>query len=189
MTISNVSRSRVSPVVTLIIGLALGWTMTSLRPPMLRANGGDRSNESILATGPTFIRYNEGSKIQVAHDAVYFLDYGAGKLLATIPSVPVVKAAGPAKFLESFAERDLVADFKIDPETGSRPHFLMTTSATWYGSSQAYGDGGSFLLVFETTTRQVAVYKAEQNNYGPNSPLKLELLQVRSYTQPPSGLR
>ena len=191
MTISSLSpsRARVSPVVTLIIGLALGWAMTSVRTPAIRASGGDRSHESILTSGPTFIRYNEGSKIQVSHDAVYFLDYRAGKLLATIPSVPVVRATGQGKYLDSFAERDLVADFKIDTQTGSDPHFLMTTGATWYGSSQSFGDGGSLLFVFETTTRQAAVYKAEQNNFGPSGGIKLELVQIRSYTQPPVAAR
>ena len=90
MTISSLSpsRARVSPVVTLIIGLALGWAMTSVRTPAMRASGGDRSDESILTSGPTFIRYNEGSKIQVSHDAVYFLDYRAANCWRPSPRFP-----------------------------------------------------------------------------------------------------
>ena len=133
----------------------------------------------MLATGPTFLRYNEGSKTQVAQDAVYFLDYRSGKLIGTIPSMR--QSIGAARVLDGFAERDLAADFHLDAEGGHRPHFLMTTGSMSQGSSSSYGDGWAPLFVFETTTRQVAVYKIQQQMIGTVSQTRLELLEIRPY--------
>jgi hypothetical protein len=173
-------------VLTLAAGLILGWGLAlglaGSRTPELRASGGDRWDESILASGPTFVRYNEGSKVQVAQDAVYFLDYRAGRLLGTIPMMR--QTVGPSKMLDGFAERDLVADFHLDTETGPRPHFLMTTSSMSTGSASPYGDGWAPLFVVETTTRQVAVYKIQQQTIGAATQTRLELVEVHPFGRP-----
>jgi hypothetical protein len=145
----------------------------------LRAHGGDRWEESILASGPTFIRYNENTKIQVAQDAIYYLDYRSGKLHATIPSMR--QSVGKTTVLGAFGERDLAVDFKLDLDTGARPHFLMTTGSVPNGSSSTYGDGGAPLFVFETTTRQVAVYKIQQEVVGAATTIRLDLLELRPF--------
>jgi hypothetical protein len=169
---------------TLAAGVVLGWGFTVSRPPALRASGGDRWDESILTSGPTFVRYNEGSKVQVAQDAIYFLDYRAGKLVATIPTIR--QSVGPAKVIEGFAERDLVADFHLDVDTGPRPHFLMTTGSMSSGAGGAYGDGWAPLFVLETTTRQVAAYKIQQQTIGAASQPRLELMEVRPFGKAPA---
>lgn len=180
-------RSGLPYVITLIVGLLLGWTLTSSRSPTLSANGGDRWDESVLTTGPAFIKYSEGSKIQVAQDAIYFLDYRAGKLLGTVPMM--TQQLGTSRFINTFAERDLVADFKIDLDTAARPHFLMTTGSMGSTSGNSYGDGWAPLFVFETTTRQVAVYKIEQQMLGTSSKVKFDLLELRPFTSRPPALR
>jgi hypothetical protein len=140
-------------VLTLAAGVALG-ALAAGRAPAIRAGGGDRWDESVLATGPTFVKYNEGSKIQVAQDAVYFLDYRAGKLLATVPSLQQ----------------------------------MVGTGSMAAGAGNSYGDGWAALYVFETTTRQVAVYKVQQQMIGPNAQVRLDLVEVRAFGgQGPSG--
>jgi hypothetical protein len=171
--------SSVPHVITLVVGLVLGWGLAGSRAPALLAHGGDRWEESVLATGPTFVRYNEGSKTQVAQDAVYFLDYRSGKLIGTIPSMR--QSVGASRVLDGFAERDLAGDFHLDLEGGPRPHFLMTTGSMSQGSSSSYGDGWAPLFVFETTTRQVAVYKIQQQMIGTVSQTRLDLLEIRPY--------
>ena len=81
-----VSRSRIPTVLALIIGVFMGWALASFRPVPLHASAGDRSGESIVATGPVLVRYDEAAKGPVALDAVYFLDYKGGRLLATVPA-------------------------------------------------------------------------------------------------------
>jgi hypothetical protein len=183
MTIAR--RPGIPHALTLAIGLALGWGVAGARTGVLQAHGGDRYDESILTAGPTFIRYNEASKVQVAQDGLYFLDYRSGKLLATIPTFR--QSVGPARVLGSFAERDLVADFKIDVEAGVRPHFLMTTGSMSTGSSNAYGDGGAPLFVFESTTRKVAVYRLEQQSIGAVSRARLDLLEIQPFGSAPAS--
>ena len=73
------------PLVLLWVSPWVG-PLASLRPAPLRAGAGDRSGESIVATGPVLVRYDEGVKSPMPLDAVYFLDYKAGRLLATIPT-------------------------------------------------------------------------------------------------------
>lgn len=180
MTIAR--RPGLPHVVTLAVGLALGWGLSGARPLPLRAGGGDRFDESILTAGPTTIQYNEGSKVQVAQDGLYYLDYRTGKLIATVPTFR--KTIGAARMIETFAERDLVADFKIDLESGPRPHFLMTTGSMATGSSNAYGEGGAPLFVFESTTRQVAVYRLQQNSIGTVTRVSLELQEVHPFGKP-----
>ena len=81
------SRPRIPNVALLILGLVLGWGLATIRPAQLRAGGGDRSGDSIVVTGPVMIRYDEGSKVQIPLDAIYLLDYKAGRLVGTVPSL------------------------------------------------------------------------------------------------------
>jgi hypothetical protein len=172
------SRSRIPSVVMLIVGLVLGWALATLRPATVRAGGGgDRSGESIVATGPVMLRYDEGSKVQVPLDALYYLDYRGGRLLGTVPSLH--STVGSAHYIGAFAERNLVSDFKIDLDSGARPHFLMTT-----GALGTYNQGWAPLYVFETTTNQVAMYRIHQQTVGTTATARLELLELRSLARP-----
>lgn len=179
MTTPRDRRSSVPHALTLAAGLFLGWGLAGSRPMALQAHGGDRQDDSVLTTGPAFIKYNEGSKIQVAQDAIYYLDYKAGKLFGTIPAMR--QTVGESRILAGFSERDLATDFKLDTETGARPRFLMTTGSMSSGSGNTYGDGWAPLFVFEATTRQVAVYKIQLQTVGLTSQVKLDLLERRPF--------
>jgi hypothetical protein len=72
-----------------------------------------------------------------------------------------------------------VADFKLDPEAGPRPHFLMTTCELG-----AYSLGWAPLLVFETTSNQVATYRLQQQTVGTVSQPVFTLLEVRPIAPP-----
>lgn len=170
-------RLRLSNVLMLIAGLILGLALSAGRAPRLQAGGGDRSGESAIATGPIAIRYDEGNKTQIPHDALYYLDYKAGKLLATIPTYRQTPES--TRYLEPFAERDLVSDFKIDVDNGPRPHFLMTT-----GQLGTFGGGWAPLFVFETTTSQVAVYRVQHHSVGVKNQMKFDLLELRPMNPP-----
>ncbi len=171
-------RRGIPSAITLAFGLALGWGWASLPRPVARASGGDRWGESILMSGPVLVRYNEGTKVQIPQDALYYLDYKGGRLLATIPSFRH-QSPEAIKMLDRFAERDLVADFKIDLDNGPRPHFLMTT-----GALGSYSEGCSPLFVFESTTNQVAVYTLTQQTVGICSQPNFELVELRSIDRP-----
>lgn len=171
----NATRPRIGTALGLVVGLALGVLLAGGRPQPLRAGGGDRSGESIIATGPIAIRYDEGNKIQVPEDALYYLDYTAGKLKATIPSYR--QTAGGTRHMEAFAERDLVADFALDVDNGPKPHFLMTT-----GQLGTLGAGWAPLFVIETTTSKAAVYRVQQLP-GVRSQVRIDLLEVHSTGQ------
>jgi hypothetical protein len=178
-----VSRSRIPTVVALIIGGVMGWGLTSFRPVPLQASAGDRSGESIVATGPVLVRYDDTAKGPVALDAIYFLDYKGGRLLATVPSFRQTTTA--TRLLEPFSERDLVADFKLELDSGARPRFLMTT-----GTIGPDNSGWAPLYVFETTTSQVAVYRMlMQTTIGTASQPRFELVEVRSYAKAGEGSR
>ena len=173
---------RLPTVVTLVVGLAIGWGLSSQRSPVAKAGGSDRYGDYALATGPVAIQYNETTKTQATQDALYFLDYRAARLIATIPMER--QSVKGSRLIEGFVDRDLMADFKIDTERGVNPHFLMTP-----GSLGAYGEGWSPLYVFETTTKQVAVYKLQIQAIGSKS--KFELLEIKSFAElpalPPNG--
>ena len=163
-----------------VVGLVFGWLAAGGGhvTRALASGGGDRSGESIVATGPLSIRYNEGLKIQVPQEAVYFLDYRGARLLATAPSPQ--QTVGGSRFIDGFAERDLIADFKLepDPDTAPRYHFIMTA-----GSIGSLSNGWAPLYVFETTTKQVAVYKFEPQISGGASRPRFEVLEVRSFAK------
>lgn len=169
-------RRCIPTAVTLTIGVALGWALSNHRGPVARASGGDRYGDYSLMSGAVAIEYNERTKTQATQDALYYLDYRAARLIATIP-VQRQSAKG-SQMIEGFAERDLMTDFKIDAERGVNPHFLMTT-----GSLGAYGEGWSPLYVFETTTKQVAVYRLQAQAVGSNS--KFELVELKSFAELP----
>ena len=187
MTAATRIRPRAPHVLTLAAGLAFGWGLASVRPAPVRAGGGDRWDESVLAAGPSSIKYNEGSKVQVAQDAIYYLDYRAGKLFGTVPSMR--QLVGETTLLGGFAERDLVADFKLDADNGPRPHFLMTTVGISTGAANTYGDGWAPLFVFETTTRQVGVYKITNQTVGSSNQVKFDLLETRAFGKTPAASR
>jgi len=171
----NATRPRIGTALGLVVGLGLGLVIAGGRPQPLVAGGGDRSGESILATGPIAIRFDEGNKVQIPEDALYFLDYKAGKLKATIPSYR--QTAGMTRHMEAFAERDLVADFGLDLDNGPKPHFLMTT-----GQLGTLGAGWAPLFVIETSSGKAAVYRVQQVP-GVRSQVRIDLLEVRS-TEP-----
>jgi len=166
------SRLRVSHALLLFAGVGLGLVVAGGRSPQIRAGGADRSGETILTTGVVSVQYDEGSKIQVPQEALYYLDYKAGKLLATIPTFR--QSSNSTTYLEPFAERDLVADFKVDLDNGPRPRFLMTT-----GQLGTFGGGWAPLFVFETTTGRVGVYRVQQQSVGARNQLRFDLLELR----------
>ena len=171
-------QSRPSLVVglALALGLALGILIAGpARPSIVLAAGGDRAGESILASGPVDVSYHEGLKIQIAQDAIYFLDWKAGKLYATVPSPK--KTGSANKIFGAMAERDLISDFEVEP--GHAPHFLMTTAAV--GS---YDASGNRLFVFESTTRQVAVYSVQRQASSSGAVPKFELLERTTFGTP-----
>jgi hypothetical protein len=124
-----------------------------------------------VASGPVATLYQSNQRVQVTHDALYYLDYKGGRLLAAVPSLR--QTAAGLRVLEEFAERDLVSDFRIGP--GVAPHFLMTV-----GSLGASGDGWAPLFVFETTTGQVAAYRVQAQMVGTSSRPRFDLLETRS---------
>ncbi len=140
-------RFRVPTALALLWGVFLGWGLSSFRPVPLRAGAGDRSGESIVATGPVLMQFDETVKASIPLEAIYFLDYKGGRLLGTVPSFRQTAVA--TQLIDTFAERDLVVDFKLDLDIGPRPHFLMTT-----GTLGAYSAGWAPLYVFETTSSQ-----------------------------------
>lgn len=181
-------RLSVPNILFLVVGLMAGWALEVGRAPSLRAQAGDRWEDSVLTTGPMFIRHSEGTKVQVAQDAIYYLDYRRGLLLGTVPTLR--QSVGGSKVIETFAERDLASDFKIDLDTGPTPHFLMTTGSIWQGSASSFGDGWAPLFIFESTTRQVATYKITQQQVGTVNQVRLELLELRPFgTTPPPASR
>ena len=58
-------------------------------------------------------QYNPLDKKQSTVEAIYYLDYSTARLLATVPSLR--KVGGKTEILNGFAERDLIADFRLRP--------------------------------------------------------------------------
>lgn len=151
------------------LGLVLGWLTAPGSTARLGAANLDRIQDRAVLTGPIGLEVNK-DKITVAQDAIYYLNYSQGKLLAMIPSQQFL--AGGVKIVSEFAERDLLADFEI--QAGDRPHFLMTTASL--GLS---GDGWSPLFVFETQSGQVASYQVAQLSVGASKRPQFKLLERR----------
>jgi hypothetical protein len=164
-------RPALSHAMTLVVGLSLGWGLAAFRLPALRASGGDHSGETIVACGPIATVYHSKLKVQFTHDALYYLDYKGGRLLATVPTLR--QSAAGTRVLDEFAERDLVSDFRIGP--GVVPHFLMSV-----GNLGASGEGWAPLYVVETATGQVAVYRVQAQIVGNSSRPGFDLLEIRS---------
>lgn len=162
---------RIPSALVLGAGVLLGWGLSAQRAPTAKAVGGDRYGDWATTTGAISVQYNDATKTQTTQEAVYFLDYKGGRLLATIPGLNAT-AAG-TRLINGVAERDLVTDFRLDP-AGPMPHFLMTTSAL-----NSYSDGWAPLFVFETTTRQVAVYRLSAVTSGTSNQPKFELIETR----------
>jgi hypothetical protein len=172
----SLKRPPVSTGLVLAVGVLLGWLLASFPRslPKAYALGGDRWGDRIVASGPVGIRYDERLRAPLKQDALYYLDYRAGRLLAAIPSYHQ-QAGDPVKLIDAFAERDLVADFKLDTETGPKPHFLMTTCEIG-----AYSMGWAPLFVFETESNQVATYRVQQQSVGTSSKPVFELVDLRT---------
>jgi len=117
-----------------------------------------------VTTGPVamrVMRVDPTTSVAVPQDAVYYLDYKAGRLLAAVPETRAT-TRGPS-VLGAFAVRDLVADFH--PPRGATPRFLMTVG-------RLGGSGGwAPLYVFETTTGKVATYRVEPAGSSPSGDL------------------
>jgi hypothetical protein len=170
-------RSRIATGMVLGAGILLGWLLAASRPAVLLAGAGDHSGESILATGPVLLKYDQATRAPIPLDALYFLDYKGARLLATIPSYR--QTGRTTHILQGFAQRDLVADFKLDHYPGAAPHFLMTT-----GSLGQYSSGWAPLYVIETATNQVAVYRMDASvTAGSTARSRLELVELQSYTK------
>ena len=166
-------RRSIPAALMLAIGLALGWSASGHRATAAKALAGDRSMEDSVVSGPITIEYNEATKIQAPLDALYYLDWRGGRLLAMVPTFR--QTATSSQVLDGFVERDLIVDFKIDPDKVT-PHFLMTV-----GALGAMGSGWAPLFVFETTTKQVAVYRVETQKVGSKSRPRFEQIELKSF--------
>ncbi len=171
-------RFHVPTALAMAMGVFIGWGLSLFRPAVpLRAGAGDRSGESIVATGAVLMQFDETVKTSIPLEALYFLDYKGGRLIGTVPSFRLT--AMSTKLIDTFAERDLVADFKLDLDIGPRPHFLMTT-----GTLGAYSAGWAPLYVFETSSSQLAIYRMHlPQTIGTVAQAKFDLVDLRSYAK------
>jgi hypothetical protein len=167
--------------ITLVIGLLVGWTLASIRPASLLADRGAPGGDDQITAGPISIEYNEALKSPIPRDAIYYLDYKGGRLLAAIPSP--LQSGNMMRVIEGFAERDLAADFKLTPGSAT-PHFQMTT-----GTMGALNGAWAPLFVFETTSKQVATYKLVPQTVGNSTKPRFDLLEVRALPPPLSSVQ
>ena len=98
----NLLRGRMPTGLALTLGIALGWVLANHRPPTVKAGGGDRHADDILTSGPIAIEYNSLTKTQAQKDALYFLDYRGGRLLATVPTQR--ESMGGAKVIDALED-------------------------------------------------------------------------------------
>lgn len=159
-------------LVTLAIGLALGWALATVSTPPLRAGGVDRLDDWAVASGRILNQFTGQNRPPLVQDAIYFLNYNGGYLMAAIPAARY--GGGGAQVLSDFAERDLMADFQLAPNADA--HFLMATGQTM--------EGWEPLVVFETKTGQVATYRV--TTLSPTQPGKprFDLLERRPIRRP-----
>lgn len=139
--------------------------------------------EAISTTGPIVIQQTpEG--IQSPLEALYWIDHDARgpKLHAAVPTT--LKVAGAARIIGEVGETDLARDFGLKP--GATPQFLLNAA-----SLGASVQGSAALWVIETTTKQVAVYRASPKAAaGGSTRSDLDLIQIKSYLDappPPAG--
>jgi hypothetical protein len=167
-------RRRIVLALTLAAGLGLGYAAGSARVPRLEADTADRWEERVLVSGPISIEVNKMGA-QVSQDALYYLNYNSGRLLASVPSVRA--SQGGTEILSEFAERDLVRDFDLKP--GARPHFLMTTANLGLRS-----EGWAPLFVFETESGQVATYRVVPQAVQGTNPARPQFLLLERRKDP-----
>ncbi len=142
-------RPRLCLALAALGGLAVGLVVAPAGEPRLLAGNADRWQDRVLATGPIAVEVNK-QNMKFNQDAIYYLNYQNGLLMAAVPSYS--QSGANVRVLSDFAERDLVKDFDIRP--GTSPHFLMTTADLGIRS-----EGWAPLFVFETETGQVATYR------------------------------
>jgi hypothetical protein len=167
-----------STVITLAAGVALGWLLaTGMGSGRVHADldagpNGPRweDREDAVASGPVEIQHDRGNDIDVKQDAIYYLDYRGGRILAAVPSYR--QSVGGARMIDAFAERDLIADFKLSA-LKHPPHFLLVT-----GTVGNVKGAWAPLYVFETSTKQVASYQVVRQQVGLVSKPRFDLLQV-----------
>ncbi|HWE38859.1 MAG TPA: hypothetical protein VG406_20080 [Isosphaeraceae bacterium] len=160
-------RTTLPTLVTLVIGLAIGWAVATVSTPTLKAGGVDRVDDWAVASGRILNQFTGPNRPALVQDAIYLLNYNGGYLMAAIPAA---RYSGTGmQVLSDFAERDLMADFQLAPNADA--HFLMATGQTM--------EGWEPLIVFETKTRQVATYRV--STVSPTQPGKprFDLLERR----------
>lgn len=130
----------------LIVGTVLGALAVSVSlhtAPRLRAANNDRYGDYVLVTGAASMNPTDPT------DAVWLLDYRAGKLLSTVVDRQTGRVVG-------WAEADLTAEFGLAAR--QEVHFLMTTGNIALGQSALY--------VAEVTTGKFGVYTIGANGNG-----------------------
>ncbi len=148
-----------------------------------------------IVPSPIEMMPNPNLKTSIYRDAIYFLDYKAGRLIVTIP--PDLQKTGASssglfsklKFREKApqnnpsmfdakASRDLVADFQLAPTSPAR--FFMATGQT--------GEMWANLYVLESSTHKLNVYKTttKKNSENVSFPI-FELLETRIVGDPSKG--
>ena len=165
---------------TLLLGLGVGWFAATSRTPAAKglSGGADRFGDYAVTTATIAMDYDEATKIQAPQEAVFFLDYRAARLLTTIPTLR--QTTSGTQIIDGFAERDLASDFKLG-DSSPKPHFVMTS-----GSYGAKGARWAPLFVFETVSRQVAVYRVQHQSVGKVVKPKFDLLEVKSFAPSPA---
>ncbi len=155
-----------------MIGIGLGWALSGGRPPSLLAGGGDRWDAPVALTAPIATEASQAMKIQLSEDAIYYLNYTQGTLLAAVPMLR--QTPGASQMLSEFAVRDLIADFQLPK--GITPHFVMTAGSLGVSSNETYAP----LYVFETQTGQLAVYRVKPQATATSTQPAFVLLERRS---------
>ena len=143
--------------------------------------GVDHVGKSIMTTGPVLVSYDQSTKAAVPLDALYVLDYKARRLRASLPVYR--QSAQSTTIIESFVERDLAADFKVDFDRGPRPRFLMTT-----GSLGPYTAGQALSLRHrdnQQSTRGLPPQHSADNRQG--RPLEIRARADEALRQPERG--
>lgn len=170
----HIARASAWPIVlTLTLGMVLGFLLGTAQPRPALAIGPDRSpdrsGESIIVSAPMRTEQNPSSKMQFTLDAVYYLNYSSARLFASFPIQQ--QTIGSKRFLSNWADRDLLADFHLSPTANA--HFVATV-----GSTGGLSEGWSPLYVLEMSTGQVAVYHAVQDLRSMGA--KIELVEIRT---------